>query len=357
MPIGSDLFNLAVTFGFLLFILIISYIIYSLYRSNKLRHELKRVKSLSIFQISIPRQITAKQNEPPKDFKETIGVAEQFFSSLGNLYETGLEKKIYGLQNQVTLEIISLDGKLEFFCIVPKDIESIIEKQINSFWPTAQIKKSPAPNIFKFKQGAMVASNFKLNKKFILPIKTYKYLESDPLNALTNALSKLGPDAGAAIQIIVKPISDDWRRVAGISAHKIQKGKSFVTEKWYMKIFGFVFEILSGIFHGSKSDDTNQTVSPNFKQPVQLTPMQEQLLKFLNEKASKTGLATNIRVVATSKTHEEAVLNIKNISTAFGQFATPELNGFKTKVEGSEVVRDYILRRFTGKGMILNSDT
>ena len=358
MPVGSDLFNILITGGFLLFILILSYLIYSVYKANKLKHELKRVKNLTIFQVSIPRAPqTAKPNEPPKDFRETIGVADQFFASLGHLYESKFEKKLYGLQNQISLEIISLDGKLEFFCIAPREIEAVIEKQLNSFYPTAQIQKTAIPNIFKSRQGAMLACNFRLNKKFILPIKTYKYLEADPLNSLTNSLSKMGTDSGAAIQVIVRPILDDWRKVAGISAHKIQQGKSLASETWYMKTFSFLFDLLGGIFHGSKTSPTGpKPLGSDLKQPVQLTPMQEQTLKALNEKASKTGLATNIRLVVTAPTHQEAMVNLKNITTAFGQYSTPELNGFKAKIASNEDIRNYILRRFTGKGMILNSE-
>lgn len=356
MEIGSDLFNILITGGFILFVLILSYLIYSVYKANKIKHELKRVKNLTIFQISIPRTQAPKQNEPPKDFRETIGVADQFFASLGHLYEATLEKKLYGLQNQIAFEIISLDNKVEFFCITPREIESIIEKQINSFYPTAQIKKAAIPNIFKSRRGEMLSCNFRLNKKFILPIRTYKYLEADPLNSLTNALSKLGAGSGAAIQIIVKPTTDDWRKAAGIAAHKIQQGKSFVSEAWYMKIFTFLFELLGGVFHGAKSTATPKTLGPDLKGPVQLTPMQEQTLKALNEKAAKTGLGTNIRIVVTAPSPHEAMVNIKNITIAFGQFSTPELNGFKAKITRNDVVRDYILRRFTGKGMILNSE-
>jgi len=358
LEVGSDLFNILITGGFGLFVFILSYLIYSVYKANKIKHELKRVKNLTIFQISIPRTPQApKQNEPPKDFRETIGVADQFFASLGHLYEGSFEKKLYGLQNQIALEIISLDNKLEFFCIAPREIESIIEKQINSFYPTAQIQKAAIPNIFKSRQGEMLACNFRLNKKFILPIRTYKYLEADPLNSLTNALSKLGAGSGAAIQIIVKPILDDWRKAAGIAAHKIQQGKSLVSETWYMKIFHFLFDLLDGVFHGSKSSAADpKTLGPDFKQPIQLTPMQEQTLKALNEKAAKTGLGTNIRIVVVAPSPHEAMVNLKNITTAFGQFSTPELNSFKAKIAKGEVIRDYILRRFIGKGMILNSE-
>jgi len=331
------------------------YIFYAVYRGNKLKHELHRVKHLSIFQVNIPKEEKAKEHEPPKDFREVISVAEQFFSTLGELYEKGIEKQLYNLQSQISLEIIALEGKIGFFCVCPREIETSIERQINSYWPTAQIVKTAIPNIFK--TGAMVACELKLTKKFILPIKTYKALESDPLNALTNTLSKMSGGSGVAIQLIVRPITDDWRRLAGVTAKKVQEGKSIISEKWYLKFFHFIFEILSGLFHGAaKSPAKSEIPSPDFKQPVQLTPMQEQVLKALNEKAAKTGLQTCLRIVATAPTKEEASKELKNITTSFGQFSTPELNGFKVKMKSGEAIRDYILRRFSDKGMILNTE-
>ena len=356
MEIGSDLFNILISIGFLIFIFICSYLIYSIFQGQKEKYELERVKKLAYFQISIPKQITQKENQPAKDFRELISVAEQFFSSLGNLYEKGFEKKIFSLQNQISLEIISLEGKLGFYCSCSKEIAGLIEKQINSYWPTAQVTKSPMPNIFQSGKGAMIGANLKLKTKFILPIKTYKNLEADPLNSLTNCLSKLPANSGAAIQMVVRPISDDWRKMGQIIAQRVQQGKSIISEKWYMKIFHFVFELLSGIFHGAKSSPSEVKSGSNIpKQPPQLTPMQEQSLKALNEKVSKTGLATNIRMVVVAETHQQALMHLKEISTSFGQFSAPDLNGFKLKID-DQIIKEYILRRFTGKGIILNAE-
>lgn len=355
----SGLIGIMVTAAFIIVVLMILYLINLIYRSNRTRHELQRVKNLRIFEVSIPHQVTqaqTKPNEPPKDFREVMSVADQFFSSLSQLYERSLQKSMYRIDTQISMEIVAQEGKIEFYCACPLEIETIVEKQINSFWPTAHVKKTLFPDIFKAENVQMAVCNFRLTKKFVLPIKTYKYLEADPLNAVTNALSKLSSSSAIAIQIIVRPISDDWRRAVGMAAFKVQEGKSVEAQKWYMKAINFIFELLSGVFHGAKSNDPNKTLAGNLKQPVQLTPMQEQTLKLLNEKASKTGLATNIRIVTVAPTEQEAALNLKNITTAFGQYSTPELNGFKAKMADNRSIKDYILRRFTSKGMILNSE-
>ncbi len=354
MEVGSDLFNILVTIGFIFFVLIVSYIIYLVYQANRLKYEFLRVKNISFFQVIIPQEAPEKEGEQPKNFQETIAVAEQFFASLGNLYEGSLEKRFYKLQNQISLEIIAHEGRLEFFVFCPQEIESILEKQINSYWPTAQIQKKKVPNIFKSRKGAMIVSELQLAKKFVLPIRTYKYLDSDPLNSLTNVLSKLGPESGAAIQLIVQPITDEWQRVANQKAQKVLEGKSIVSEKWYFKIFTFLFEALSSLFHGVSQKPSERI--PQEERQVKLTPIQEQTLKAINEKVSKRGLEANLRIIVTAPSNQEAEMNLKNITTSFGQFSAPEVNSFKIKKKSGKAIRDYILRRLSGKGMILNTE-
>ncbi|MCL5407473.1 MAG: type IV secretion system DNA-binding domain-containing protein [Patescibacteria group bacterium] len=354
MEIGSDLFNIFITVGFLFFVFVILYIIRSIFLANKLKYELHRVKNLRIFEISIPQEKNQTETHQAKDFQEKIAVAEQFFSSLGSLYEGQFEKKIYNLQSQISLEIVALDGKMGFFCICPREIEDIIERQINSYWPTSKITKAKIPNIFKSQKGAMTSAELKLLKKFVLPIKTYRYLESDPLNALTNALSKLGPDSGGAIQLIVAPTTDNWQKSSVMTAKKIQEGKSLYSDKWYLKVISFIFEIITGAFHGGQKDNAPET--GNFKKPIQLTPIQEQTLKALQEKSAKTGLLTAIRIVTTAPSMAEATMNLKNITTAFGQFGTPDSNSFKVKFGNERTIRDYILRRIAKNKFILNTE-
>ena len=166
MEIGSDLFNILITIGFLLFVLIILYLIRSIFLANKLKFELERVQNLRIFEINIPQEKVPAPSRQIKDFQEKIAVAEQFFSSLSSLYEGKIEKKIYNLQSQISFEIIALEGKVGFYCICPRQIEGIIERQINAYWPTSQVTKAIVPNIFQSQKGAMVSCELKLLKKF-----------------------------------------------------------------------------------------------------------------------------------------------------------------------------------------------
>jgi len=50
------------------------------------------------------------------------------------------------------------------------------------------------------------------SKDFFFPIKTYQQLESDPINNIVGAFSKLEEDESAVIQILLKPIDDNWQK-------------------------------------------------------------------------------------------------------------------------------------------------
>ena len=91
-----------------------------------------------------------------------------------------------------------------------KNYKKLLEKQINGFYPDAIIEETKEMNIFENRK-AYSTSYLNTAKNFAYPIKTYQKLESDPINNITNAFSKLDEDQSAAVQILLKPIDDDWQ--------------------------------------------------------------------------------------------------------------------------------------------------
>jgi hypothetical protein len=61
---------------------------------------------------------------------------------------------------------------------------------VTSYYPDAIVDEVEEYNIFKDKK-IIKAAELKLKKEYYLPIKTYQKLESDPINNITNAFSKL----------------------------------------------------------------------------------------------------------------------------------------------------------------------
>lgn len=355
--------NLLVTIGFIVFTAIIFWFIYYLLEENKKKLDIARILNTRVFLVTLPKEEPAKiegTNEPPKDFRQLMAVAEQMFASFASLHSQDLSNKLLKNQEQISFEIVAQNGVISFYVVCPKMVEEMVEKQINAYYPTAHLEKVKSHNIFILPsgQGAFTCASIKLARKFVLPIKTYLKQESDPLSAVTNAMSKLDENSSAALQLLIKPTSDDWRRACGIASRKIQEGKGTVaSEKWYLKALSGFFDILSGLAHGSnESKSSSSMVGPGGKPYQQLTPMQDAILKSLNEKASKIGFEANIKVVSVSSNEAIAQSHLQSITSSFAQFGSPEINGFKISKGNNELIKEYILRRFNNKPLILNTE-
>lgn len=57
----------------------------------------------------------------------------------------------------------------------------------------------------------------KLKKSYQFPIRTYQKLETDPMNGILSALGKLTEEESGIVQILMRPVDDDWQE-------KIRKG-------------------------------------------------------------------------------------------------------------------------------------
>lgn len=357
--------NLIVFAAIIVFVFILALIVFLILEENHKKSDLARILNTRVFLVTLPKEEAVKvegDNSPSGDFRERISVAEQMFSSFSSVYSHDLKDRILKDQQQIAFEIVALSGVISFYVACPKMLEEMVQKQIQAYFPAARFEKVKSPNIFVLSggRGEFAVASLKLNKKNILPLKTYLKQESDPLSGVTNAMSHLDENSTAAIQLILKPSNDNWRRAAAVASRKIQEGKTSVgSEKWHWKLVDFIFEAVSGFFHGGKtSDSAVSSASGNSdNKPLKpMTPMQDALLQAINAKTSKIGFETVIRVVTVAQTRQSATANLQAITASFMQFGTPELNDLKVKIGETALVKNYILRRFDDQVSILNTE-
>ncbi|HOR52633.1 MAG TPA: hypothetical protein PLE51_03140, partial [Candidatus Pacearchaeota archaeon] len=74
--------------------------------------------------------------------------------------------------------------------------------------------------------GSYTFESLKLTKNFCYPIKTYRNLESDPLNALTNIMGKIDRGDRAGIQILIRPNSGQWHESCSRLISQIREGEA-----------------------------------------------------------------------------------------------------------------------------------
>ncbi|MBU1102701.1 hypothetical protein KJ853_03550, partial [Patescibacteria group bacterium] len=286
-----------------------------------------RALNMSLFLVSVPK--ISADNKGKKSFKELVAVMEQFYASLSNLKDKGLKAFWYGQPVFVfEMAVPHIGEEICFYVACPRRLSSIMEKQIHGFFPGAEVRQVEDYNIFN-PQGVSFASCLALTRGRSLPIKTYQNLETDPLNEIVNALSKLGTEGeGAAIQLIIRPTKEkNWRKASLKIAREMQRGKSYsqanlkTDRNWFFRLT----DIASGT-GGPLAKPGNY----NQNQPSQTaTPLDTEIIKALETKASKVVYEANINLVASAADHASAQQCLLQLESVFAQFNSANLNNFK----------------------------
>lgn len=331
------------------------------FRYLKIRNMVPRSLSMVTLKIAVPREVKPITEEAKKEEKEIISVAEQMYSNLYAIKKGDLSALLYG-SDYISFEMASMKGSIFFYVSVPRKYANYIEKIIHSQYPKALIEETGDYNIFQpgyCTKGAYV----ELAKKNYFPIKTYQTLEADPMDAITNSLSKLSDDEGAAIQVIIRPASKKWMRQGrNIAKEMIQEGKTVAeaTAPFFAKIFASKKTPDPIAFLSNKPKEPQSPETPD-----RLSQMQEEIAKTLEEKSNKLGFETCIRIITSAKTNERAEMNLENLKGAFMQYTIPTLNNFNVKIQGKrrmhKFISGFVFRYFKGshflsKKNILNTE-
>ncbi len=303
----------------------------------------------TILKVSVPKDVKMKEGTSDagtQKVQELISVMETVFQTLGSLKpQQGFLPWLFGRTDEFSFEIVAERNKIRFYIVVPGGYKHFIEEQVHAQFPDAEIEEVPDYNIFT-PTGVILGSYLTFKRPSMFPIKTYDKLESDPLNSLTNALAKIGDGEGAAIQIIVRSASGKWRKEGLRIARAMQQGKKLSDVqssgfgKDIAKTFGKDFKNVA--LGGNKNPD----------KPVEqyrLSPLEEEMVKGLEEKASRAGLNANIRVIVCAKTPSKTQQALNDILQAFGQYSIYEYgNSFvkaMPRLRGS-LVESFIYRAF-----------
>lgn len=321
------------------------------------RSQINRSVNMDLEIIKIAKVFRSKQEQENGEFwKEEIGAMEQLLGTLSNVKDKSLFLKrfIYG-EPHIALELAQPANSEEilFYMAVPKKFRESIEKQVHSYFPEASIENVSDYTIFSpgsYTAAAVLA----LKNTHAVPIVTYEDMNVDPLNEISNALSKLHDfEEGAVIQLILRPAGTSWRNAGKNIAHKMQQGKRLKEaygESVLLKIFREVFKVLQN--KPKKEDDSAD-------ESVQLTPEEQELIKDIERKSSKVGFRVNIRILASAKTQQRADEVLSHLENSFSQFENADANNFiiKSRTKNKRVAYDYIFRNFDMEStMILSTE-
>lgn len=339
-----------VGFSVLLVVIVGIFIFVKFLRGEKsLPHALRK----TILLVTVPKESEIKDDEGQREktVPEMLAEAEAWFTALAGVRaQRGLGVVVTGRYDHFSLEIVAHDGLISFYIVCPNYMRPYMEQHIHAQYPRAQIEEVDEYNLFK-PTSTVLATGFKQKKPYIFPILTYQQLDVDPLNSLTNILSKLGNDEAAAIQYVVRSAKSVWHTWGARVAQEMHHGKTLKEAMGGHGIGGFLMELLRTFFpKKDKPNDENRLLSPR----------EQEIAKSLEDKTSKPGMDVNIRLVVSAQNKERAKAYLDNIVDSFAQYTLHEYgNGFvrRDPFKKDQFINDFIYRRLIKRGkLILNTE-
>ncbi|MBI5153457.1 MAG: DUF87 domain-containing protein, partial [Parcubacteria group bacterium] len=320
----------------------------------RMRGAIARGLNMSLFSVRVPREFAKEGGkggeQQQKQERDTISVTEQMLSSMGHLHSKGWKKFLYG-EPYIVFEIgvHHIGEEIHFYVATPNAYSELLEKQIHSFYPTAEIKPAMDYNIFN-PHGVSAGAYMTLKKSPILPFRTYQILPADPVGEILTVMSKLELEGeGVSFQVLVRPSHrTDIKSKTSKVLKELQKGASW----------GEALSKAGKTFMGDVAKEFGRALNPlesssqqkNPEEQKQVLQHYQDLIKAVASKVSKPAFDVNIRVVTSAPTEAQANELLRDTTSAFTQFEAPDMNGFRSVTQKGKSLdvfaRDYSFRIF-----------
>lgn len=320
--------------------------------------------------VKVPKETTkAKEQQgdtTSEQIQEQISVAESFFATIGGLRaQRGFKAWFYGRTDHLAFEMVAKGGVIAFYAVTPRYMQRYIEQQIHAHYPHAYLEEVEDYNIFH-PQGDIEAAMLTFSKAHMFPIKTYRKLETDSLSSLTNALSKLSADDGASIQYVIRSAKRSWHEPGAKVASKMQQGmnlhkaiKEARVGNPLITVASAIGREINAVLKAASASEQQKKQEGLDKKEYRLSPMEEEIVKGLEEKTSKAGMDANIRIVVGTRERGRARVFLENILNAFSQYNVYQYgNAFqRSNVKTPRIVSDFIHRNFDERRrMVMNTE-
>ena len=286
--------------------------------------------------------------------EEILSQAQVMYNIISSTATSGFKSKIHG-QRHISFEIVSHEGLVHYYTVVPTVLVDVIRQSIIAAYPSARLEEIEEKNIFNEtgKIHGTVGGELTLRREYAYPIATYRESKRDASRAILNALSSATKEDGVAIQILLRPADESWTKNALSISESIKKDKG----KNKSPLGGLNINtagLAEALWKPLEADDKQKEAEDK-----QLTSLEQSTIEQIEEKTRYPGYETLIRVVVSSTDNNRANILLKNIVATFSLFDSPSNNGFKfTETKNSDdLVTAYLMRFFPQKqrSTILNS--
>jgi hypothetical protein len=285
-----------------------------------------RSLNLKLLEVRIPQ----KEKTEGVDIKHEISVSEQLFSILASIQEPFVFE----------IAVHNIGKTIYFYCAVPKEKLEFARSQIHGLFPDATILDAGDYTIFGPETKA-TGGFFALKENSVLPIRTYQEVNIDTFAPILSTLSKLNETGdGAALQILVKPAEDDFKKNTQFIVGRLKKGEnlgSILKEN----IVNEIGKILIG--SGKKENEGGPVV------------IDEEGIRVLEKKIAKPLFKVIVRAVVASADRDRAEDILMGIGGSFSQFSAPLRNEFRflKPKDQKKLIYKFIFRKFDDESVFV----
>lgn len=299
----------------------------------------------------------------PTDTVQSPKAVEQIFAQLSGAFaDPNFGEKYWGgvKERCFSFEIISLEGYIQFLVYTEVKFRDLVEAAVYAQYPMAEITEvedyvSMIPDKYPNETHDMFGVEFGLVAEDPYPIRNYDEFEhniskdvtfADPMAAVLENFTRIGPGENLWLQIIIEPVSGEWKKkgigiVKGTLQYKgqelvkniVENKKPHHEQHFFLKWINLGLDAIIHLIippheaeHGAKDE------APKDGKVSDMTPGLKDTVKAIEEKISKIGFKTKIRAMYAAN---KGVFNpsrcLDGLIGAFSQFNYPQRNGIIPK--------------------------
>lgn len=321
----------------LIIILLLAYLAFILIKKAvRLAFEIWYSKNLVYLKVTLPKADSKldKEKETKKDFKEKIWIMSMFYKAIHKISEAWLKDTLLNFffwHSKISLELIYEKWEVWFYITTYKNFVNLVSQHLTSNYPDAEIKiltqKDGGYIKLKEKWYKMRAASLAKEHDDYFPIKTFKYLEDDPINNFTNVFGWLSKEDKAIFQIVIKPVSSRYNKKAKQAAWLVAKWKYKKNKKFAWSFISILYNPIRWLIEWADwiVNSTNAPWASEWDAYKIFNQAETESQKIMWESAAQPSFQSSIRIIVESKDEEQAENWIHSIVAAASIF-TDEYN-------------------------------
>ncbi len=298
----------------------------------------------------------------PKDILKTPKAMEQIFSAIHGSYSFNINRFDKYWKGKVedwhSFELVGDASGVYFLIRINSVFRNLLESAVYSQYPEAEIEAvddyvDALPSVLPNSNFNLFGTEFILEKEDPYPIRTYPYFEAiaeeeklDSIATITEAMSRLKEGERVWIQLLIRPVGNNWKKKAEELRDKLAGRKTAKPAGFSEKLLVFIIKFIEAPF---RAPEWPEEKKPEKAALSSLTKGEQEVLKAIEEKSSKLGFEGGIRFVYIDNTESFSRDNIAAVMGTFRQFNTLNLNGIRPNIDTMTITRGFFRAILKGR--------